>query len=209
MEMKNAILITIDALRADHLSCLGYHRKTTPQLDEIAKHGILFKNAISNGASTPTSFRPILTSTYHSMYNDDRYLSKYRLTIQEALKRHGYSTAAFHSNPYLSGYFGYNRGFDTFVEISDFKKGDLFKGIETKGFESLFHKFLFELKLMKFKLKKLYKFSKGEVYAKANTLNEKAIAWLKEHPEKFFIWLHYMDVHTPYTPPKELSLIHI
>jgi len=203
MEMKNAILITIDALRADHLSCLGYHRKTTPQLDEIAKHGILFKNAISNGASTPTSFRPILTSTYHSMYNDDRYLSKYRLTIQEALKRHGYSTAAFHSNPYLSGYFGYNRGFDTFVEISDFKKGDLFKGIETKGFESLFHKFLFEFKLMKFKLKKLYKFSKGEVYAKANTLNEKAIAWLKEHPEKFFIWLHYMDVHTPYTPPKE------
>ncbi|RLF88962.1 sulfatase, partial [Thermococci archaeon] len=113
--IKNVILLTIDCLRADHLSCLGYHRETTPQLDRIAKRGILFLQAISNGNSTPTAFRPLLTSTPLSMYNDDKYLSKYRVTIQEALKRNGFTTAAFHSNPYLSSYFGYSRGFDTFV----------------------------------------------------------------------------------------------
>ena len=200
---KNVILITIDTLRPDHLSCLGYPRKTTPQLDEMAKHGILFTNAISNGSSTLTSFRPILTSTYHSLYDDDKFLSKYRVPIQEVLKRYGYSTAAFHSNPYLSALLGYNRGFDTFIEVSDFKKDELLKGTKAKGFESLFHKFLFMSKLAKFKLNKLYKFSKGEPFARANTLNEMALAWLKKQPDKFFIWLHYMDVHTPYVPQKE------
>ena len=63
-ELKNVILITIDSLRADHLSCLGYPRKATPNLDNLAKEGILFKNAISCGPDTPTSIVPLLTSTY-------------------------------------------------------------------------------------------------------------------------------------------------
>jgi arylsulfatase A-like enzyme len=52
-------------------------------------------------------------------------------------------------------------------------------------------------------LNKLYKFSKGEPFARADTLNKLALSWLKQNPEKFFMWLHYMDVHTPYVPKKE------
>lgn len=203
IKMKNVILITIDSLRADHLSCSGYHRNTTPHLDGLAKRGILFSQAISNGASTPTSFRAILTSTSLSMYDDDRYLSKYRVTIQEVLKRAGYSTAAYHSNPWLSSLAGFDRGFDTFGEILGLKKDVLFEGMGVEGVRSLFYRFLFRSRLMKFKLNKLYKFSRGEPFARANTLNEMAISWLKKHPKKFFVWLHYMDVHTPYVPPKE------
>lgn len=202
-KIENVILITIDSLRADHLSCLGYHRKTTPILDEIAKHGILFTNAISNGSNTPSSFRPILTSTPLSMYNDDRYLSRYRMTIQEILKKEDYSTAAYHSNPYLSSILGYNRGFDTFNEILCVEKNMVLGGIKTKGIESIIHTFLFKSKLIKFKLNKLYKFSKGEPFARANTLNRMARSWLKKHQERFFVWLHYMDVHTPYVPQRE------
>lgn len=201
--IKNVILITIDSLRADHLSCLGYSKKTTPQLDRIAKHGVLFKQAISNGTSTPTSFRAILTSTYPLMYDDPRYLSSYRLTISEILKRGGYSTAAFHSNPFLSSIVGFNRGFDTFRENLDFKKEVFLDGINAEGMKRFFSPLLFRKELIKFKLKKLYKISKGEVFARANIINEMALSWLKEHPERFFIWLHYMDVHSPYIPPIE------
>lgn len=45
-EKENVLLITVDALRADHLSCLGYHRKTTPNIDNLAKSGVLFTQAI-------------------------------------------------------------------------------------------------------------------------------------------------------------------
>ena len=203
--MKNAILITIDSLRADHLSCSGYHRKTTPQLDEIAKRGILFSQAISNGTSTPTSFRAILTSTYYSMYEDSKYLSRHRVTIQEALKKRGYSTAAFHSNPWLSSLAGFDRGFDTFCEILGFKKDMLFDGIKVEGSKSLFYRTLIKSRLIKFKMNKLYKFSKGEPFARANTLNKMALSWLRQgkQPKNFFIWLHYMDVHSPYIPSRE------
>lgn len=67
-EKKNVLLITIDALRADHVSCLSYHRKTTPNIDNIAKEGILFSQAIANGHNTAISFLSHLTSAYTLMY---------------------------------------------------------------------------------------------------------------------------------------------
>lgn len=201
--VKNVILITIDSLRADHLSCLGYSRETTPQLDELSKHGILFTNAISNGSSTPASFRPLLTSTPLSMYDDDRYISRDRVTIQEVLKKEGYQTAAYHSNPYLSSFLGYNRAFDTFIEILGLEKDLMLSGINAEGLSHKIQNFIFKSRLIKFRLGKLYKFSKGEPFARANTINGMATSWLKEKPDKFYIWLHYMDVHTPYIPKKK------
>ena len=64
-EKPNVLLITIDCLRADHVSCLGYARKTTPNLDNFAKKGVLFTQAIANGSSTLLSFPSILTSHIH------------------------------------------------------------------------------------------------------------------------------------------------
>lgn len=52
-KMPNAILITIDALRADHLGCYGYGKNTSPNIDELTSKGILFLQAISNGGGTP------------------------------------------------------------------------------------------------------------------------------------------------------------
>ena len=54
--VKNVILLTIDAFRADHMSCLGYPKKTTPNIDRLASKGVLFSQAISNGSGTPSSF---------------------------------------------------------------------------------------------------------------------------------------------------------
>jgi arylsulfatase A-like enzyme len=41
----NVVLITIDTLRSDHLSCYGYERETTPAIDRIAAAGTVFEQA--------------------------------------------------------------------------------------------------------------------------------------------------------------------
>ena len=213
MPGKNVILITIDAMRADRLNCLGHPRKTTPNLDQFAKKGVLFTHAFSNAPTTAQSFPSILTSTYPLMYNDCIFenkhpLSKQRTTVAETLSRHNYSTCAFHSNVYLSTRYGYNRGFDTFEDYL----GDRFTIIERRTkIEKTFKKIL-KRKPSKtsFLFRQLGKtiirwHGKLNVpYKRAEVINRKATDWIKNSkPNGFFLWLHYMDTHLPYAPPKD------
>lgn len=110
----NVILITVDALRADHLSYLGYSRETTPYLDSIAEENAIFRRAFSNGPTTQFSFPSIMTSLYPLMLNGLGLPKNKGKTIAEVLKAHGYKTAAMHSNGYLSSSYNYDRGFDLF-----------------------------------------------------------------------------------------------
>jgi len=100
MVTPNIILITIDSLRVDHLGCYGYPQNTSPGIDGLASKGALFLEAISNGGATAFAFPSILASA--------------RPPIQEAEGKAGYQTAAFHSNPMLSRFYGYGKGFDVF-----------------------------------------------------------------------------------------------
>ena len=60
----NVVLIVIDSLRADHVGCYGYHRNTTPNIDRLAREGVLFCNAISAAPWTLPSIASFLTSQY-------------------------------------------------------------------------------------------------------------------------------------------------
>ena len=51
----NVLLVSLDTLRADHLSSYGYHRHTTPFLDELAAGGTRFSHASVNTHGTPSS----------------------------------------------------------------------------------------------------------------------------------------------------------
>lgn len=219
-ERKNVLLITIDSLRADHVSCLGYHRETTPNIDQLAQTGFLFTQAIANGSSTPTSFLSLLTSSYPSMYRYTPHISEARTTIAEVLRANGYRTAAFHSNPYLSRYYGYDRGFDTFEDFMFTKAGQmrlklttgeikLNKAKVTKRAINIQMKPTFFIKSMYvtvggFIHNKLALFKPLPTpYERADLINEKAVSWLKKQRSKFFLWVHYMDAHFPYQPSTE------
>lgn len=209
-ERKNVLLITIDSLRADHVGCLGYHRETTPSIDNVAQTGFIFTQAIANAANTPTSFPSILTSSYPSMYGYQPHLSKARTTIAEVLRANGFNTAAFHSNPYLSRYYGYDRGFDTFEDFIFTKLGQRRKDIaatRNKIIKSMEPPFL---------PMRAYRFIKGLAniglellkpvytpYERADIINEKAVSWLRQRTDNFFLWIHYMDTHFPYQPRPE------
>lgn len=207
--MKNTILLTIDCLRADHLSCYGYHRLTTPNLDELAENGVIFRQAIANGPNTPPGTQSILTSTYPLMYGGSPFLSKDKITIAEVLSREGCSTAAFHSNAWLSRYYGYERGFDTFYDSIKFGKPD--KAV--RGARNVLTKTNRIYRLSR-KTYNLWKLAKGKFKSKnprvidtAEEINKKAIIWIQnQNSNNFFLWLHYMDVHRPFLlPPDEIS----
>jgi arylsulfatase A-like enzyme len=87
---NNILLITIDALRADHLSCYGYARPTSPHLDQFARQGQLFVNAYSQGTNTGHSFASMFRSAYGEAIFDDE-----RPTFIEILAGHRYTTVSF------------------------------------------------------------------------------------------------------------------
>ena len=130
--MKNVILLSIDALRKDVLGCYGNKDGLTPFIDSLQNKCIKFTNAQSTGPYTQASFPGILTSSYYLEYGRQKKCSPKRTLISEVLKKSRITTTAFHSNPYLCGYFGWNRGWDFFYdsmqdEVSDkipYIKGD-------------------------------------------------------------------------------------
>jgi arylsulfatase A-like enzyme len=113
--LRNIILLTIDTLRRDVLGCYG-GGILTPYIDSIQNRCIRFNQAHSVGPYTQAAFPGILTSSYYLEYGRQKGLSNRRVLVSEVLKRAGVTTAAFHSNPYISGYFGWNRSWDVFYD---------------------------------------------------------------------------------------------
>jgi glucan phosphoethanolaminetransferase (alkaline phosphatase superfamily) len=97
--IRNVILIGIDTCRADYLSCYGYPRKTTPNIDAIAETAALFENVISPVPLTLPSHCSMMTGTippYHGVHcNDNYWLNGSNVTLAEVLKENGFATAAF------------------------------------------------------------------------------------------------------------------
>ena len=120
------ILISIDTLRADHLSSYGYERPTTPTIDRLAEEGVLFSNTRSQAPWTLPSHARLFTSLYPSLhgaraFNNIRFLGSgatdrlepWNLTLAELLQAAGYRTGGIASAPWLSETFGLDQGFDT------------------------------------------------------------------------------------------------
>jgi len=117
----NIILISIDALRADHLSCYGYHRNTSPNIDRLAREGTIFKNCLSQATSTGPSHTSIFLSQYvwrHKVDTFKKRLGRSPATLAEILKDRNYTTAAFVGRGILSAKYELNRGFEIYDDGS-------------------------------------------------------------------------------------------
>jgi arylsulfatase A-like enzyme len=94
----NILLIVIDAVRADHLSCYGYPRPTTLGLEELAANGILFGRAFATAPWTPPSHASLFTGTYPSTHGVDvaenLSLPANKPTLAQVLADHGSRTFA-------------------------------------------------------------------------------------------------------------------
>ncbi|MFX0133257.1 MAG: sulfatase [Candidatus Hodarchaeota archaeon] len=125
----NVILISIDTLRADHLGCYGYNRKTSPVIDSFAKSNILFEHCYVQDDLTLPSHMSILTSLYPITHevNGNNSLDLSKITLAEVLKNKGYSTLGFvRSIIWMDAKYGFNQGFDRYiVKDYNFKSPEL------------------------------------------------------------------------------------
>jgi arylsulfatase A-like enzyme len=114
----NLVFILIDTLRADRLSAYGYTRPTTPILDEIAGHGILFENVVSQSSWTKTSMASIWTATYPIRNGILRYnhvLPQEAVMPAEILREAGFRTVGLWRNGWVEPNFGFDQGFEIYV----------------------------------------------------------------------------------------------
>lgn len=190
--LPNVVMIVVDALRADHVSANGYHRKTTPNLDDLAAEGTLFAHAYSHGNRTVIAMPSLFTSLYPASHGVVRFqdhlipLAASKTTIAELCRDAGYTTVGLMSNINLKTPFGLTQGFDV-VEEYNAVRFDLsvYRALEKIGIVT----------------RPLYR---AYVAPTAEEVTDSAIEWtgrLTGRP--FFLFLHYMDVHHPYSPPRD------
>lgn len=179
--MTNVVLLTLDALRADHLSLYGYGRETTPFLEEVAAEVARFTAAYSASSHTREAVPSLLTGRYPDEAVDNRFRRRAD-TVAARLREEGFETAGFHSNPFVSRAYGFDQGFDAFYD-------DLHLGSNRL------------LALAQRALDKL----RSRHYARASEINERSLEWLDslDGDRPFFLWNHYMDPHGPYEAPAE------
>lgn len=90
----NILLVTIDALRPDHLGTYGYGRQTSPHIDRFASEAALFERAYAQAPHSSYSISSMMTSHYiHQLV--DLELKLPEQTLAKALREQGYHTAAF------------------------------------------------------------------------------------------------------------------
>lgn len=113
------ILISLDTLRADHLGCYGGPRPTSPFVDGLAERGVLFDNCVVQVPGTLPSHMTMLTGllpAQHAVLPPDGVLSDDIPLLQEMLAGAGVRTAGFTEGGYVSGRFGFSRGFERFSD---------------------------------------------------------------------------------------------
>lgn len=188
-QRKNLALIVIDCLRPDRLSCYGAAESAAPAIDAMAHSGTVFDQAIAMGFHTLSTMSAVISGCYPSTYGGFRYLSQRRPRLPVALKKLSYQTAAFVPNPYLYEERGYRLGFDHFDECWPVvsRRGTNPPSLLARGVNRL--------------LRPLGIYLECPPYLDAASVTDRAIAWLERVEEPFFLWVHYMDAHTPYFLP--------
>lgn len=179
----NIFLIVVDSLRYDHVGSQDGKPSLTPNLDSLSQRAIVFDQAISQGPSTRVSMSSMMSSTYASLYGGQLKLAPNRPVIQDMLKHGGYQSAGITSNLYLSRSFGWSRDFDFYDDCRP--EATYHRKFFMRALNQVTKRFGFPLSWPK-SLPAKY------VFENANNI-------LKSIREPFFMWIHLMDVHWPYS----------
>jgi arylsulfatase A-like enzyme len=177
------ILITVDALRADHLGIYGYDRPTSPSIDAFARGAVVVRDHISQAPYTKASMASLFTGlfpTAHKVVTSSvtfaaamtghvagslpttDVLDAEATTLAEQLAAAGYQTVGLDTNPFLLREFGFAQGFSDYEFLSD----------------------------------------ESNVFTRAADVVARALQVVdgRDRSRPLFVWLHLMEPHSPYTP---------
>ncbi len=187
----NVLLIVLDTLRADHLSCSGYPRATTPNLDRLATEGVLFERAYSTSSWTLPSHASLFTGRYTYEHRADgritgRMLDAKYPTVAEAFRARGYATAAFVSNvAWGSPRTGLGRGFQHYE--------NLYTGVDDSVSRTFYGRFL-----RRYLNRYVMRISRSPGRASHEIIAE-FLGWRSRTAgnRPYFAFLNLMDAHDP------------
>lgn len=169
------ILISVDTLRADHLSAYGYRKLSTPNIDSFASGGTLYRQVQTQIPLTLPSHTSLFTSTYpfeNRIEENAERVPAGVVTLASVLHAQGYQTAAFIGSSLLDRRFGLNVGFDFYDSPFD-------AGPKTAQNP-------YSLRVRR----------DGALVVRSAT------QWLNAHRgQKVFVFIHLFDLHTPYSRP--------
>ena len=193
-QSPNIVLIVWDTARADHFSSYGYFRNTTPNLDQFAKRGVLFENAISPSSWTLPAMASVFTSLLpHQHGAGADALGNGPRTLAEILRLGGYETAGFNANSVYGVIpWGLARGFETHIDSTRSMGYSLDATRIGRDFiephsEDWFHRSRFN-------------------QLNAHQLNEHVYRWFNHRSDRpFFLFLNYNDAHEPYEAPSSYN----
>lgn len=123
---RRVVLVTLDTVRADHLSCYGYPARTTPFLDRLASEGVLFESAFSSSSQTGPSHASLMTSLHpaqHGVEANSMLPDPVVPLAAEMFRDLGFETGAFVSVRFLDSL---KVGFRTF-DNRLYEKDSLFR----------------------------------------------------------------------------------
>ncbi len=193
--MPSVLLIVLDNVRAASLSLYGHTRPTTPNLERLARKGIVFSEARSTAPWTLPSHASMMTGRWpHELsVGWGLPLDGTFPTLAEALAREGYATAGFVGNVYYcNALYGLKRGFDRYEDTYENQTVSLFETLWSSGLGRRVIQVLgYPIRL-----------EDGETSVRktAAMLNRDVLGWLAGRPadQPFFVFINYYDVHRPY-----------
>jgi choline-sulfatase len=184
------ILISIDTLRADHLSSYGYKTIRTPEIDAYGQNGTLFTQAACQIPLTLPSHTSLFTSTYpfeNRVEENAERVPAGVVTLASVLRSHGYKTGAFIGSVFLEKQFGIDQGFDDYDSPFNFQAGSRISGsmIFAGGPQNPYS---------------VREERDGALVVRG------ALRWLAaHHGQPVFAFLHLFDVHEPYSVPADIA----
>lgn len=212
-DRPNIILLVMDSARASNMSCYGYERTTTPNLDRLAQEGTLYEKAISTGCWTLPVHVSLFTGLYplsHGVTISKNALPDGFPLLAGRLNELGYETACFSNNAYVSDITNLTQQFDVVDDvwrttnprgIKRSKMWRLRKRLEQYGPVA---KPVIALASQLQRVRAFLKRQKPRKDKGARLTNQKITAWLQESRDAgkpFFLFLNYMEPHEPYNPP--------
>jgi arylsulfatase A-like enzyme len=180
------ILISIDTLRADHLSAYGYRKISTPNIDALIRGGTKFTNVECQTPLTLPSHTTLFTSQYPwetGIEENAQHVPAGIVTLASVLRSQGYQTAAFIGSVFLEKQMGLDQGFDVYDSPFDFEAFSPISGEMVLG-----------------------GVSKSGYAARESRDGALVVAaakrWFSTHrTQPAFVFLHLFDMHQPYSRP--------
>ena len=188
------IWITIDTLRADHMSVYGYPVRTTPRLEEFARTATVYTACGSQAPSTWQSVPSLLSGTTpyrHGGVTETRKLSEDVLMLPEILQHEGYETVGESANPWVSARYGMTQGFEEFHLYN------------TDDELMLYDVMKLAMRLDPWDVFRLRDYLPSYAYVPFGTLVDDAVDALQARRSQspLFLYLQPVDPHGPYQAP--------